>query len=273
MNSRTIVPHCSEWPLLPASREPDVAQLRQNTFCGLIQSDSACQTPDVTQFNDWTELIKATQQLRYRAAAGTLSYASILCESEVILLRKSQAECFPVEIKYLKAGKPVSPNSRLGTLSPEMDTVTALIHFGGRLRRMNVACSVHIHPIVLNPCHAVTHLPIKAADARLIQPGLARVFADIRRQYWILHGSGAIKRQLRSCTECRQWRGKPIVPFMADIPPTPFFSMGVDCLSLYAIEVGRHTEKCWGVIFECLTTRCVQLDLLTSLDAFLLAVR
>lgn len=41
------------------------------------------------------------------------------------------------------------------------------------------------------------------------------------------------------------------------------------------VKAGRRSEKRWGIIFKCLTTRCIHLDLLTSLDsdAFLLALR
>lgn len=41
------------------------------------------------------------------------------------------------------------------------------------------------------------------------------------------------------------------------------------------VKIGRRTEKRWGVIFKCLTTRCIHLDLLSSIDtdAFLLALR
>ncbi len=41
------------------------------------------------------------------------------------------------------------------------------------------------------------------------------------------------------------------------------------------VKIGRHQEKRWGVLFKCLTTRCIHLDLLNSIetDAFLLALR
>ncbi|KAK0137359.1 hypothetical protein N1851_026444 [Merluccius polli] len=69
---------------------------------------------------------------------------------------------------------------------------------------------------------------------------------------------------------------------MADLPPDrlrlfqpPFFSTGVDCFGPYLIKIGRRQEKHWGLIFKCLTTWCIHVDLLNSLDAdaFLLALR
>lgn len=69
---------------------------------------------------------------------------------------------------------------------------------------------------------------------------------------------------------------------MANLPPThlrlfkpPFWSTGVDCFEPFHIKLGRWLEKQWGIIFNCLTTRCLHLDLLEKMDAeaFLMALR
>lgn len=41
------------------------------------------------------------------------------------------------------------------------------------------------------------------------------------------------------------------------------------------IKVGRRTEKRWGILFKCLTTRAVHLDLLVNMDvdSFLMSLR
>lgn len=69
---------------------------------------------------------------------------------------------------------------------------------------------------------------------------------------------------------------------MADLPPArlrlykpPFYSTGVDCFGPFTVKIGRRTEKRWGIVFKCMTTRCVHLDLLENLDsdAFLMCLR
>lgn len=69
---------------------------------------------------------------------------------------------------------------------------------------------------------------------------------------------------------------------MADLPPSRlrihqpvFYSTGVDCFGPYTIKVGRRTEKRWGIIFKCMTSRAVHIDILTSMDtdSFLMALR
>ncbi len=69
---------------------------------------------------------------------------------------------------------------------------------------------------------------------------------------------------------------------MVDLPPPrlrlfkpAFHSTGMDCFGPFLVKVGRRTEKRWGLLFKCLTTRAVHLKILTSMDsdAFLMALR
>ena len=55
----------------------------------------------------------------------------------------------------------------------------------------------------------------------------------------------------------------------------PFYSVGVDCFGLLFVKTGCCQEKRWGILYKCMTTRCIHLDLLGSLDAdaFLLYLR
>ena len=75
---------------------------------------------------------------------------------------------------------------------------------------------------------------------------------------------------------------KPFIPRMADLPEArlrlykpPFYSTGMDCFGPMMVTVGRCQEKRWGIIFKCLTTRAVHLDLLRNMDsdAYLMALR
>ncbi|XP_052445918.1 uncharacterized protein LOC127987587 [Carassius gibelio] len=193
-----------------------------------------------------------------------------------------QTESFPTEMVQLKSGKPVSGTSRLASLSPEFDPTSGLIRVGGRLRRCSEAELDSVHPIVLAPQHPVTKLIIKDYDKKLHHPGPERVFAELRRTYWVLRGREAVRRHQHQCGECRKWKGQPEVPRMADLPlvrqqlfKPAFFSTGMDCFGPYIIKIGRRNEKRWGILFKCLTTRAVHIDLLMSIDSdsFLMALR
>ncbi|KAJ8410828.1 hypothetical protein AAFF_G00187850 [Aldrovandia affinis] len=56
-------------------------------------------------------------------------------------------------------------------------------------------------------------------DSDLKHPGAERLFAELRRKFWILRGREAIRREQRSCPECQRWRAQPVNPKMADLPP------------------------------------------------------
>lgn len=67
-----------------------------------------------------------------------------------------------------------------------------------------------------------------------------------------------------------------------DLPPPrlrlfkpAFYSAGTDCFGPLLIKVGRRNGKKWGLLFKCLTTRAMHLEILTSIDsdAFLMALR
>ncbi len=191
-------------------------------------------------------------------------------------------ESFLDEYALLQAGKAISPNSHLKTLAPEFDPDSQLIRVGGRLRQSHLLSPDILHPIVLDTIHPVTKLLIKQYDTQLHHPGTGRVFADIRRHFWILRGRQAVRSIQHHCTECQKWRGKSNIPKMADLPPSSLrlfqpvlYSTGMDCFGPFAIKIGHRNEKCWGITYKCLTTKAVYIDLLSQADtnSFLMSLR
>ncbi len=271
------------WPTKPATEvleDPD--EVRKLTFCVLSITSADPAGPDPAQASSFEELVQAVALSRHGAAGlpGSPS-AEDHIEAEREIMRKAQEQFLPEEFKQLIAGKPVSSTSRLLTLAPEYDESTKLIRVGGRLRRSHHIEVDAVHPIVLDPAHPVTKLIIQDTDKALRHPGSERLFAELRRRYWILRGQEAIKKQQRVCVECQRWRAKPTFPKMSDLPESrlrlyqpAFTSTGVDCFGPLPVKVGRRHEKRWGVLFKCMTTRAAHIDLLPSLDSdsFLMAL-
>ena len=279
-----LLQHQDEWPVKPNSEpDDDNAELRKSTFCGVTSTTTSTQDTETKQCDTWKALLEATvQELQGAAGQSGSCTAEDYRKAEVLVLKQAQRDSFPDELRLLKAGKPLSSSSRLLTLSPEIDEVEGLIRVGGRLRRAEALDQATVHPIVLDPAHLSTRLLIQDFDGRLHHPGPERVFGEIRRSYWILRGREAIRRYQHTCIECRRWKAKPSIPKMADLPPArlrlfkpAFFSTGMDCFGPFQVKVGRRTEKRWGIIFKCLTTRAVHLDILNTIDAdsFLMALR
>nr|XP_055047823.1 uncharacterized protein LOC129433267 [Misgurnus anguillicaudatus] len=267
------------WPIQPNLASTG-EELRKSFFCAHVAATSSS-LPAPDQFTTWADLVQATYQSVHGAAAPSMS-AMQRIDTEILLLKQAQQDCFPDDVHALQNGKVISSNSRLNTLSPEYDQTIGLIRVGGRLRRAEKLEIDALHPIVLAPEHPITKLLIQDYDNRLFHPGPERVFAELRRTYWILRGRQAIKKYQRQCKECRKWRSNPANPKMADLPVArlrlyqpPFWSTGVDCFGPFTVKIGRRHEKRWGIIFKCLTTRCIHVDLLHSMDtdSFLMALR
>ncbi|KAL7883614.1 hypothetical protein SRHO_G00012720 [Serrasalmus rhombeus] len=244
----------------------------RNNFCRLAATSPTL--PDPEQYSTLGEFIKACalslQSTSDPAQPTDIDYA----EAELAVLCQAQVDSFPGEVACLKAGKPVPTTSQLLTLAPEFDHSCHLIRAGGRLRHSSLLEQNEIHPIVLSPHHPITKLIIKDYDNRLLHSGPERVFAEIRRKYWVSRGRQAVRLHQHKYSECVKWRGKPNHPRMADLPPArlrilkpAFYSTGVDCFGPYLIKIGRRNEKRWGVIFKYLTTRAVHIELLTNLDS------
>ena len=280
--------HCSEnhWPISPSVYPgPEDSELKKSSFCAHVTVDPSLQLPDVSLLSTWKDLMQATVRSLHGAAdPGTSSSieAADYIKAENLHLKQAQSMSFPEEVKALMSDRPLPSHSRLGSLSPEYDKETGLLRVGGRLRRAEQLETDAIHPVLLDPKHPLTKLIIQDFDETLLHPGPERVLAELRRRFWILRGREAVKRYQNNCMHCQSWRANPSVPKMADLPPArlrlykpPFYSTGVDCFGPFTVKIGRRTEKRWGIVFKCMTTRCVHLDLLDSLnvDAFLMSLR
>ncbi|XP_047213499.1 uncharacterized protein LOC124863241 [Girardinichthys multiradiatus] len=267
-----------QWPEVPLGQVTEVTEkLRSTVFCGLTSDLTDRLIPDVQQFNTFQELLEATTRALHGAASGTPPTAEDYHNAELALLRHAQKENFPEEMASLKSDKALPSTSRVLTLAPEYDHTAGLIRVGGRLRRCESLSSDVLHPILLASSHPVSELLIQHYDKQLNHPGSERVFAEVRRKYWLLRGREAIKKHQHNCVDCRKWRGSPQVPKMADLRffRPAFYSTGVDCFGPRMVKVGRRIEKRWGILYKCLTARAVHLDLLPNMDtdSFLMSLR
>ncbi|XP_042627909.1 uncharacterized protein LOC109062537 [Cyprinus carpio] len=270
-----------QWPVPPPSCSIAGDELRNSTFCGLTNTVLRLSIPDPSQFLTFQDLLTAT--VESLGEHGINVSAEDFRQAEMAILQQAQGESFPSEMAQLTAGKPLQTNSRLLCLAPELEAASKLLRIGGRLRRCEEIEPESMHLIVLDPRHPVTTLLIKDYDTKLFHPGPERILAEMRRKYWILRGREAIRRYKRKgCPVCQKFRKNPQIPRMADLPPArlrlfkpAFYSTGIDCFGPYSIKIGRRSEKRWGILFKCMTTRAVYIDLLPRLDtdSFLMALR
>ena len=91
--------------------------------------------------------------------------------------------------------------------------------------------------------------------------------------FWIAFGISSVKRYLTECAKCAMRKATPVRQLMADLPACrvtatnkPFKYCVVDYLGPYFYRQNRSNCKCWGLLFTCLCTRCIHVEIVTSLD-------
>lgn len=126
-----------------------------------------------------------------------------------------------------------------------------LIRVGGRLNCSDLPLEQK-HPIILPSKHPITELIIRhhhQADGHM---GVYYTLASLRKGFWILKGTTAIKRIIQKCIGCCIRSARPMSQLMGDLPPTrittdfPFATTGVDYLDSIMIKEGRKPRKCYG---------------------------
>ena len=203
----------------------------------------------------------------------------------IILLRQAQLESFPNEYNLMSSSKPILSNSKLIGLNPIFDE--GLIKVGGRIKHANIP-KENKHQIILSKGHPLTQLITRNVHEDNLHVGRERTLAIIRQQYWIPRYCGMIRRILSNCAKCKKERTMPESPLMGDLPKErvkfrekPFSNTGVDYFGPYLIKKNRETRstkaltKRYGVIFTCLATRAIHMELAGDLsaDSFLLDLR
>ena len=154
----------------------------------------------------------------------------------------------------------------LATLSPFTDS-DGVIRVGGRADKATVSYESK-HPALL-PYDSWISLLITRQSHSIGHNGVATTAAKVRRSYWIIRGHDLAKSVKYKCVFCKEMQPKHENQVMADLPQVrlaphtpPFYFTSCDYFGPYKVKIGRNkTAKRYGVIFTCLNTRAVHLEL------------
>ena len=136
------------------------------------------------------------------------------------------------------------------------------------------------HPIILPGRHALTRLVVLNEHADAGHAGPLYTLMLTRQRFWIIHGISSVKRYSTACGKCALDKAKPVRQLMSDLPSfrvtavnKPFKFCGTDYFGPFLYKQNRNLCKAWGILFTCLCTRCVHVEIVTSMDlnSFILA--
>ncbi|XP_038056046.1 uncharacterized protein LOC119728039 [Patiria miniata] len=179
----------------------------------------------------------------------------------------------------------IKKKSPMYQLSPFIDN-DGLIRVGGRLRRADLDLGGR-HQVLLPKNSHVSKLIVKHFHQEVKHQGRHFTFAAIRAGgFWVIGAHDLVRSVINQCTICAKLRGKFLTQVMADLPqdrlqPTPpFTNVGTDVFGPWTIVTrktrgGSADSKRWAVIFTCLSTRAVHVEVIDSMDtsAFICALR
>ncbi|CAB3244548.1 unnamed protein product [Arctia plantaginis] len=213
-----------------------------------------------------------SHRTKQRIAVSTLTINNIQ-EAERILLKQSQARSFPEELNTLRVGLLLPKSSRLLKLDPAVYDYE-LLRVRGRLGASTELSFDEKHPVILNGSCPITRLLVQHYHERAMHANHETVVNNVRERFWVTCIRPTVKAVVARCQHCRVQRAQPNPPKMDDLPLVrltttrrAFVNCGIDYFGPMEITIGRRREKRWGVLFTCLTTRAVHLELAASFSS------
>ena len=286
-----------QWPLdvKPAVADSSPSIELKGEFVATAVSSECVRNavlPDPSRFSSWMRLVRATawvlrfvKILKHRALRTSAPPPGELVPEELesaerLWWQQVQADCFPAEVRSTESGKPVDKDSRLSHLS--LVLTDGVVRHHSRLVNSSDLPDMVKQPVVLDPSHPFTRLLIAWYHVASCHQGQKRVCNELRQRYLIVGLRRAVRSSWNTCQKCSNDRAQPATPEMAPLPSTrltlfvrAFTVVGMDYFGPMTVAVGRRHEKRYGVLFTCLSTRAVHLEVAHALttDACIMAIR
>lgn len=189
---------------------------------------------------------------------------------ELRLARNEKKErCDPTVEKRMKTHV-VKKSSPIYKLNPVI--VNGLLCLGGRLSRAPIQ-EESKHPVLLPKRHHVVDLIVRHYHLISGHSGKEHVLSLIREKLWIVKARVTMQNAINNCFDCKRRQSPVGVQKMADLPvdrvtpEKPHFSfVGVDCFGPFLVKRGRSQVKRYSVLYTCLVTRAVHIEVAYSMD-------
>lgn len=195
-----------------------------------------------------------------------------LDEAEEYIIREVQKATLYEEYEKLSKKQKISACGKLHNLASFMcpkGIIRARTRLSDRLPYSTR------YPAILPNVHETTDAIVKYYHFKHKHVGDNAIIGSTRTKFWIVNTKRAVRRARARCVFCIMKRAKPAMPEIGELPdcridPTnkPFFYTGVDCFGPFEVYSGRSRRKksVWMIIFTCLITRGVFLEVLDEMS-------
>merc|ERR1712074_150059 len=224
-------------------------------------------TEEITSGEAWDNLLTQTKQKHK---------TSNLQEASLILQKEMQKEAWPKGLATINS-LPKAKRQELLAKSPFLDKADGLIKVGCRLARADLTFG-RKHPTLV-PDNLTGDALIGYIHANGQHQG-RKISSSLIREagFCPVGGRRRNDRLVSTCIPCRTLRAPTMSQKMADLPETrlwrtpPFYKCVIDVFGHFNIRHGKITraspgvQKVWVLIFTCLYSRAIHLEMLDSMD-------
>ncbi len=242
---------------------------------------------DVKRFSKWNRLVNTMAYIcrfihnskNFEKRKGPLLQPEIIW-SENQLYRMAQQDHYMDEIALLERNsklpvdqqKYLEKSSELYRYSPYIDE-HGVLRVKGRTDAAECLSFDAKRPIIMPRRHYITKLIVNHYHRRYLHLNHQTAINEIRQKYDIPALRVVMKEVRSSCQKCKNDSAVPQIPEMAELPlarvaayARPFTYVGIDYFGPFKVKLTRSTTaKRWGVIYTCLTTRAIHLEVAHSL--------
>ncbi|XP_055711455.1 uncharacterized protein LOC129806708 [Phlebotomus papatasi] len=193
--------------------------------------------------------------------------------SEMLLVSWDQASHFKDVLALLKSNQLNKITLPIRKLSPFIDHY-GILRVGGRLKNSEQSFET-CHPALIGN-GKLSEWIAQREHQRLLHAGPQLTLSSIRAKFWPLKGRNLVRSIIHRCTTCIRAKPQCAEQLMGDLPSSrttllrPFLHTGMDFTGHILIKRsprGSVAEKAYVVVFICMSTKAVHLELITSLSS------
>ncbi|MCO5762324.1 MAG: A17 family peptidase, partial [Chromatiaceae bacterium] len=258
-----------QWPKqLPGAVKAEDLELKKNQVFKDEQECFAGLAMAYDEFAGFDTIADYLQQGMEFRSASLLE----LEETEAALVKRAQKDCFKAEAREIRKAAQEDPSGGAVSIVPRrgcLQRKRVFMHSDGfirvvtRLEKADFLSWEESNPIALPSKHAVTRLIVREYHRRADHAGARGTYAALIKKYSVSFSE--VKREVFRCQKCRSSAPLPMKAPLAPLHASRlqfrgavFQQTGMDFFGPFVL---RRRKKAYGLLFTCMTTRAVHLEL------------